>query len=205
LLYLQDLYSLSRDTKELFLDQLLNSNVSTPSWASQKMFTQTLSQDNFDEAIDGWTSLTENNTSAQDPCTYFTETQHVFSTPNALGISAEENSNFNAFGNWYNDFVLEDIDDCATIKVKADVITEGLSTGFYALVIDLYDSQTSDTEFSRYFSIIESGSGLNSYQNFETKAICVPTGAVRLRVRLYLQTQSQASVYVDNFKIDVFE
>ncbi|WP_369998810.1 hypothetical protein [Winogradskyella sp.] len=197
------------EQRSYYLDELANTSTPVPSWATAKSFSAMLYQDNFDNPQDGWLSetITVNGTAQTDPYSYFVETANVFSPPNALGIASLVNSETNSGGNWYKDFNLESFNYCDNLVVRTDVITENLTDGYFAIIVDLYDDSNTGVEFGRYYHIIDdsSGFGINAHENLEVTVTCLPLETAYIKVRFYLETFSDTQVYIDNLEIELHQ
>ncbi|MCK8479118.1 hypothetical protein [Psychroserpens algicola] len=202
------IYSIHQDTQRSFyLDELLDVNIDAPYWSASKSSSTTLEEDDITASASGWVSesvLQDNNTS--NPYSYSVSSADYLSSSYALAITATANSQSNSYGNWYKDFVISDFDDCSNIVAEINFKTTAyLSNGYLNVLIDLFDDVNSETEFHRYYTepgTTEVGSG---YYRIQTKAICIPNETAKIRVRLYMKSESNATAYFDDLRIILFE
>ncbi len=191
------------DQRAYYLDQLLDSQIPMPNWASEKSFSDNLYSENFDGQLENWDTTIKNNSTNSNKYTFFIDNDNTFSSPSSLGISSKADATSDAYAYWYKEFKISEFDACANIKVRADIITKDLTEGDFFLVVDLFDNN--DESFALYFNSIDKVPGTASYENFETTAICLPLETSYIRVRFYLDTKIDASVYIDNLEIELYQ
>ena len=194
--------------KTYYLNELATATATIPSWATEKFYTETVAQTNFDTNIDGWEYTIEDDLTNEAPYDFYVENTHVYTMPNSLGISALGTTNTDAVGYWYKYFDISDFDSCSNIVVRGDIITQNLTDGYVYLIIDLieYDSQNEPQRFGRHYNYIQDGTtNTVQYENFEATAICIPQETQAIKILFYLQSATQASVYLDNIEIELYE
>ncbi len=191
------------DQRTYYLDQLLNSRIPMPEWASEKIFSDNLYNEHFDGQLENWDTAIRNDPTNSNRYTFFIDNENTFSTPSSLGISSKADATSDAYAYWYKDFSVSEYDACANIKVRADIITKNLTEGNFFLVVDLYDRN--EEVFALYFNSINNIPGTMSHENFETTAICLPLETSKIRVRLYLDTKIESSVFIDNLEIELYQ
>ncbi len=196
------------EQKTYYLNELVASTSAIPSWATEKFYTGTLVEENFDTTTEGWEYEIENDTNNEEPYTFYIDNQHVYSAPNSLGISSLGSSNPEAVGYWYKYFDISDFENCSNLIVRGDIITKNLTNGYLYILIDLieYDTQNEPLRFGRHYNYIEDGTtNTVLYENFEATAICVPLETQAIKVHFYLQSTSECSVFLDNLEIELYE
>jgi hypothetical protein len=184
------------EQREYYLDELINSQLNIPQWAAQKTFKESLYNDNFDDSLQNWEAIAQNNLPNSNP--------YTFSESNAIFISSSSHTDEGAFANWYKDFTISNFDPCSNIIIRSDITTENLRSGFVTVIGDLYDS--SNERFAQYVNIIQDNTtGLVTYENYEVNLTCIPVETEFIRVRFYLKTRGAATVSMDNLDIELYE
>jgi hypothetical protein len=191
------------DQRTYYLDQLRSSQIPMPEWAGEKIFSDNLYNEHFDDLLENWDTAVKNDSPNSNRYTFFIDNDNTFSTPSSLGISSKADATSDAYAYWYKDFNVSEFDACANIKVRADIITKNLTEGNFFLVVDLYDSN--DEFFTLYYNSIDNIPGTMSHENFETTAICLPLETSKIRVRLYLDTKIETSIFIDNLEIELYQ
>jgi|GEM_PF-2052279 len=191
--------------RDYYLDELLQTNIATPSWAEEKFYTATWATDDMNaQSIDDWEDETLENDPSEIPYTYLIEEENTTSPPYSLGITATGNNTTEAYGYWYKDFEVADFELCSNLKIRGDIITEGLDSGFVAIVVDLYD--VTNKRFGRYFRLIDTHtSGTTLYEDQIVTVTCLPLETEKVRVLFYLSSETPASVYFDDLTIELHE
>lgn len=191
--------------RNFYLDELLQTNMTTPPWAEEKFYTATWATDDINsQSIDTWQQETIDNDPLETPYTYFIEEENTTSSPYSLGITATGDNTTAAYGYWYKDFDVPEFSLCSNLKIHGDIITKGLDSGFVAIVVDLYDG--ANKRFGRYFELINSYTpGPTVYDDQIVTPTCIPLETERVRVLFYLSSETQASVYFDDLTIELHE
>jgi len=190
--------------RSYYLDELINEDIAVPDWASAKIYSGLLQHDSFTETED-WENGVLTLTGNENSFDYFISNSEYTSPPYALGITTVDSDNV-LFGNWYKDFFFSDLEDCANIVATANFKSSGIQVnGFISLIIDLYDSQESEIEFSRIYADTFSEQDSNGFISISTTAICIPDETVKIRVRFFVKSQSNSTVYIDDLSIYLYE
>jgi len=191
------------DQRTYYLDQMRSSQIPAPNWAGEKIFSDNLYSEDFDGILENWDTTVKNDSTNSNRYAFFIDNDNSFSSPSSLAISSEASATSEAYGYWYKDFNVSEFNACANIKVRTDIVIKNLTEGNFYLVVDLFDSN--DESFALYFNSINKVTGTASYENFETTAICLPLETSYIRVRFYLDTRIEASVFIDNLEIELYQ
>jgi hypothetical protein len=193
--------------RDFYLDELLNEDIPMPGWATTKFFSTTLEEDSILDINHGWIPETIFPAgSTANPYSYSISDNQFTSTPYALAITAAANSQSNTSANWYKDFILSNFDSCSNLFASVNFkISNSLSNGFLNLYIDLYDDVDSDIEFDRHYAEAGLTDVGNGFYRIRTKAICIPNETVKFRIRLSMRSESNATVYFDDLRVDLYE
>lgn len=194
--------------RSYYLDELLNENINIPSWAGTKTYSSTLDDDQISETAEGWIPETifPANTNSNNPYSFSIDTNQFTSAPYALAITTTSNSESNTYGNWYKDYTIADFDDCSNLIAEVNFkSTNSLENGYLNLIIDLYDNIDSETEFKRHYAEIETATVGSGFYRLRTTAICIPDDTAKFRIRLYVKSESNATVYFDDLKVDMYD
>lgn len=200
-------YGPYQDTQRSFyLDELLDENINMPFWATSKNSSSTLEDDEISASANGWISESSLQNNSVDPFSYSISNDDYLSSPYALAITATAHSQSDAYGNWYKDFIISDFDDCSNIIAEINFKTTAyLLNGYLNLIIDLYDDVNSETEFNRYYAENETTDVGSGFYRIQTKAICIPSETAKIRVRLYMKSESNATAYFDDLRVILYE
>ena len=69
-----------------------------------------------------------------------------------------------------------------------------------------YDGPNNPQPFGRYANVIqENTNGLQVYHDFETTSLCLTPEVDAIRVLFYFKTQVEASAYLDDLRIELYE
>lgn len=194
------------DQRDFYLYELIDENIDMPSWANSKIYNATLVEDNIIENTNGWLSQTVNMNSTNNPYSYFIDDNEFFTPSYSLGITSVTNTDSNTYGNWYKDFEISGFEDCANLIATVNFkLTAGLTNGYLNLHIDLFDDVNSESEFSRYYAETEVMDVGNGFYRMRSTAVCIPEETVKFRIGLVMKSESNATVYFDDLKVDLYE
>ncbi|QNJ98123.1 hypothetical protein [Constantimarinum furrinae] len=194
--------------RSYYLDQLVNPSTPPPTWSQEKFFSEVITTEDFDLPLEHWEYTIENDPRGTIPYQFYLEDEHTTSPPYSLGIYSNGTATEEGYGYWYKDFEVYNFEYCANIVLKANIITNDLSSGYVALVVDFieYDGANNPEPFGRYSNVIQDNTnGLQIYADFETTSLCLTSEVEAIRVLFYFKTQVEASVYLDDLRIELFE
>lgn len=192
------------DQRSYYLDQLRNTRTPAPEWATKKELSGMRYNETFDNSNDAWETSIENDASNTPPYTFALSDHNLVTQPKALAINSIAHSDDTAYATWHKDFLIANFETCSNLLVRSDIFTKNLTEGTVGVIVDLYDD--ADEVFDRFYKYYSDHYTEDAfYENSEVNVVCIPQETKYIRVRFYLRTPLQASVYFDNLKIELYE
>lgn len=191
--------------REYYLDELFDKNTLTPSFAQRTNVVRTVFEEQFETGFMDWTEYTDGDSSLLELT--IDSSENKFTTaPYALKIDVKPSIN-SEYSYLLKSFELDNFEDCSSLVLKTDVLTEDEFDGYLSMSLGLRerlpDGSLNSIHFARHRQ--EFNNPINLFKIFKFEMYCVPTRTDVVTVAFTIRSNSPTKINIDNIKVELVE